>query len=250
MERWQNRVAVVTGASSGIGSAIAVDLVNAGLVVVGLARRVERVKELQKSLPAARRDKLIALHCDVGNESSVKEAFDTIEKQLGAIDILVNNAGTLQNGRLVDMPISLAQQTVQTNIMGIINCTQRAFRSMKQRNFDGHVILINSILGHKLFAPMPDKAPDMNVYAPTKHAVTALTEMYRQEFMGLGTRIKVTSISPGVVDTEIVPENIRDMASKTMLNAKDISQAVLFTIATPPHMQVHEMIIKPVGEQL
>ncbi|XP_030572886.1 farnesol dehydrogenase [Drosophila novamexicana] len=250
MERWQNRVAVVTGASSGIGSAIAVDLVNAGLVVVGLARRVERVKELQKSLPAARRDKLIALHCDVGNESSVKEAFDTIEKQLGAIDILVNNAGTLQNGRLVDMPISLAQQTVQTNIMGIINCTQRAFRSMKQRNFDGHVILINSILGHKLFAPMPDKAPDMNVYAPTKHAVTALAEMYRQEFMGLGTRVKITSISPGVVDTEIVPENIRDMVSKTMLNAKDISQAVLFTIATPPHMQVHEMIIKPVGEQL
>ncbi|KAH8416554.1 hypothetical protein KR222_009021 [Zaprionus bogoriensis] len=250
MDRWQNRVAVVTGASSGIGSAIVVDLVNAGLVVVGLARRVERVQELQKALPAARRDKLIALKCDVGNEQSVKEAFDTIEKQLGAIDILVNNAGTLQNGRLVDMPLSLAQQTVQTNIMGIIMCTQRAFRNMKQRNFDGHVILINSILGHKLFGPTPGQAPDINVYPSSKHAVTALTEMYRQEFLGLGTRIKITSISPGVVDTEIVPDSIRDAATSNMLRSEDISRAVLFTLATPPHMQVHEMIIKPVGELL
>lgn len=192
MERWQNRVAVVTGTSSGIGSAIAMDLVNAGVIVVGLARRVERVKELQKSLPAERRDRLIPMHCDVGSESSVKQAFDAIENKLGAIDILVNNAGTLQNGRLVDMPIALAQQTVQTNIMGIINCTQRAFRSMQQRSFDGHIILINSILGHKLFAPPATGAPEINVYPSSKHAVTALAEMYRQEFIGLGTRIKIT----------------------------------------------------------
>ncbi|EDW07451.1 farnesol dehydrogenase [Drosophila mojavensis] len=250
MERWQNRVAVVTGTSSGIGSAIALDLIEAGVIVVGLARRVERVKDLQKSLPAARRDRLIPMHCDVGSESSVKEAFDAIESKLGTIDILVNNAGTLQNGRLVDMPIALAQQTVQTNIMGIINCTQRAFRSMQQRNFDGHIILINSILGHKLFAPPAAGAPEINVYPPTKHAVTALAEMYRQELMGMGTRIKITSISPGVTDTEILPDCIRKVSNKTMLNAKDISSAVMFTLATPPHMQVHEMIIKPVGEIL
>lgn len=192
MDRWQNRVAVVTGASSGIGSAIVVDLVNAGLVVVGLARRVERVKDLQKSLPAARRDRLLALQCDVGDEKSVNEAFDTIEQKLGGIDILVNNAGTLQHGRLVDMPLSVAQQTLQTNIMGIVACTQRAFRSMKQRKFDGHVVLINSILGHKLFGATPGQAPDLNVYPPSKYAVTALTEIYRQEFLGLGTRIKIT----------------------------------------------------------
>ncbi|KAH8411618.1 hypothetical protein KR215_007496 [Drosophila sulfurigaster] len=250
MDRWQNRVAVVTGASSGIGSAIVVDLVNAGLIVVGLARRVERVKELQKLVPAGRKDKLIPIQCDVGNEASVKAAFDAIEQQLGGIDILINNAGTLQDGRLVDMPISQVQQTVQTNIMGIVMCTQRAFASMKKRNFDGHVVLINSILGHKLFAPTAGKAPEFNVYPPTKHAVTALTEMYRQEFLGLGTRIKITSVSPGVVDTEIVPDDLRTSASDTMLKAEDISQAVLFTLSTPPHMQVHEITIKPVGELL
>ncbi|XP_034489967.1 farnesol dehydrogenase-like [Drosophila innubila] len=250
MDRWQNRVAVVTGASSGIGSAIVLDLVSAGLVVVGLARRVERVKELQKSLPADRKDKLVPLYCDVGNEASVKEAFDVIEEKLGGIDILINNAGTLHDGRLVDMPLSLVQQTVQTNIMGIVMCTQRAFASMKKRNFDGHVVLINSILGHKLFAPIPGKVPEMNVYPPTKHAVTALTEMYRQEFLALGTRIKITSVSPGVVDTEIVPDALRDVANQTMLKAEDISRAVLFTLSTPPNMQVHEMIIKPTGELL
>ncbi|ALC49303.1 antdh [Drosophila busckii] len=250
MERWHNRVAVVTGASSGIGSAIVVDLVNAGLVVVGLARRLERIKELQKSLPAERQHKLIPLHCDVGDEKSVQQAFDTIEQQLGGIDILVNNAGTLQKGHLVDMSLAQLQLTVQTNIMGVIMCTQRAFRSMQQRKFDGHVVLINSILGHKLFAPSADEAPTMNVYPASKHAVTALTEMYRQEFLGLKTRIKVTSISPGVVDTEIVPDNFRAAFANTMLRSEDISQAVLFAIATPPHMQIHEMIIKPVGELL
>ncbi|KAL7740664.1 hypothetical protein ACLKA6_000037 [Drosophila palustris] len=248
MDRWQNRVAVVTGASSGIGAALVVDLVNAGLVVVGLARRVERIKELQKLLPAERSDKLIPLFCDVGNEDSMNEAFDVIEKQLGGVDILINNAGSFQDGRLVDMPISLIQQTVQTNIMGIVMCTQRAFASMKARNFDGHVILINSILGHKVFSPTPGHAPQINIYPPTKHAVTALTEMYRQEFMGLGTRIKITSISPGIVDTDILPDNVRDSVAETMLKPENIAQAVLFAIATPPHMQIHEMIIKPVGE--
>ncbi|KAH8411621.1 hypothetical protein KR215_007495 [Drosophila sulfurigaster] len=272
MDRWQNRVAVVTGASSGIGSAIVVDLVNAGLIVVGLARRVERVKELQKLVPAGRKDKLIPIQCDVGNEASVKAAFDAIEQQLGGIDILINNAGTLQDGQLVDMPISKVQQTVQTNIMGIVMCTQRAFASMKKRNFDGHVVLINSILGHKLFSPTAGSAPQSNIYPPTKYAVTALTEMYRQEFLGLGTRIKITvrlvnlllddctqscidlyffqSISPGVVDTEIVPDRVRDAVNDTMLKSEDISQAVLFTLSTPPHMQVHEITIKPVGELL
>ncbi|KAH8284268.1 hypothetical protein KR044_007780 [Drosophila immigrans] len=248
MDRWQNRVAVVTGASSGIGSAIVVDLVKAGLIVVGLARRVDRVKELQKLLPAGRKDKLIAIRCDVGNESSVKAAFDAIEQQLGGVDILINNAGTLRTGQLVDMPISLLEETVQTNIIGIVMCTQRAFASMKQRNFDGHIVLINSILGHKLFGPTPGAAPQINMYPPSKHAVTAMTEIYRQEFMGLGTRVKITSISPGIVDTEILPDAVRNAVQQTMLRAEDVAQAVNFALATPPHMQVHEMIIKPVGE--
>ncbi|XP_030378651.1 farnesol dehydrogenase [Scaptodrosophila lebanonensis] len=248
MDRWQNRVAVVTGASSGIGSAVVLDLVNAGLTVVGLARRVERVTELKQRLSASRREKLVALQCDVGSESSVKAAFDWIEQHLGGIDILVNNAGTLQQGQLVDMSTSVVQQVVQTNIMGVIYCTQRAFRSMKQRKFDGHIVLINSVVGHKLLPPREGQAPDFNVYPATKHAVTALTEMYRQEFMGLGTRVKITSVSPGAVDTEIIPDTFRNVLDTRMLKSEDISQAVLFAISTPAHVQIHEIIIKPVGE--
>ncbi|EDX17619.1 farnesol dehydrogenase [Drosophila simulans] len=250
MERWQNRVAVVTGASSGIGSAIAKDLVLAGMTVVGLARRVDRVKELQKELPAEKRGKLFALYCDVGNESSVNEAFDWIIQKLGAIDVLVNNAGTLQSGYLVDMNPSVMQQVLQTNIMGIVLCTQRAVRSMRERKFDGHVVLINSILGHKTMTATEGVAPDVNVYPPSKHAVTALAEGYRQEFFGLGTRIKITSVSPGVVDTEILPDSIREAIKDRMLHSEDIAQGVLYAIATPPHVQVHELIIKPLGETM
>jgi len=76
--------------------------------------------------------------------------------------------------------------------MGIVLCTQRAVRSMRERKFDGHVVLINSILGHKTMSAMEGVVPDVNVYPPSKHAVTALAEGYRQEFLGLGTRIKIT----------------------------------------------------------
>ncbi|KAH8421290.1 hypothetical protein KR009_000301 [Drosophila setifemur] len=250
MERWQNRVAVVTGASSGIGSAIAKDLVNAGMTVVGLARRVDRVKQLQKELPKERRDQLYALYCDVGSEASVNEAFDWIIQKLGAVDVLVNNAGTLQSGLMVEMDPSKMQQVLQTNIMGIVMCTQRAVRSMRERKFDGHVVLINSILGHKTMIAMEGVAPDVNVYPPSKHAVTALAEGYRQEFLGLGTKIKITSISPGVVDTEILPDSIRNAIKDRMLHSEDISQGVLYAISTAPHVQVHELTIKPIGETL
>lgn len=199
MERWQNRVAVVTGASSGIGSAIAKDLVLAGMTVVGLARRVDRVKELVRELPADKQGRLFPLYCDVGSEASVNEAFDWIIQKLGAVDILVNNAGTLQSGYLVDMNPAKMQLVLQTNIMGIVLCTQRAVRSMRERKFDGHVILINSILGHKTMTAMEGVAPDVNVYPPSKHAVTALAEGYRQEFLGLGTKIKITVSFWGII---------------------------------------------------
>ncbi|XP_061390584.1 farnesol dehydrogenase-like [Musca vetustissima] len=247
MERWQNKVAVVTGASSGIGAAAARDLVAAGVKVVALARRKNRVEEIIASLPTEQQSLLTAIECDVSKLESVNKAFDEIIAKFGGIDILINNAGCTLDGQLVAMDPVQLQNILQTNVMGIIYCTQRAFKSMKERNVDGHVVLINSILGHKVPGSF-GQVPTSNIYAPSKHAVTALTEMYRQEFSGLGTKVKITSISPGAVNTEIITDKTRKILGECFLDAHDISNAILYTLSTPPHVQIHEMTIKPVGE--
>ncbi|KAM7348777.1 farnesol dehydrogenase-like isoform 1-T2 [Cochliomyia hominivorax] len=247
MERWLNKIAVVTGASSGIGSAIVIDLVKNGLKVVGLARRIERVEALKDNLPAEQKSQLTAIKCDVSNKESVNEAFDKIINKFGGIDILVNNAGCIRSGQLVTMDLQEIERVLQTNVMGIVYCTQRAFKSMKERNVDGHVVLTNSIGGHQVFGSI-NQAPVSNIYSPSKFAVTAITEIYRQEFKGLGTKIKVTSISPGLVDTEIVPDPYKEAMKDTILSPFDISNAIMFALSTPPHVQIHELIIKPVGE--
>uniref|UniRef100_A0A1I8Q7X6 Dehydrogenase n=1 Tax=Stomoxys calcitrans TaxID=35570 RepID=A0A1I8Q7X6_STOCA len=246
MERWQNRVACVTGASSGIGAAIAKDLVNAGLIVVGLARRTERMEEICGSLPQNLQSRLHGVKCDVTSEQSVNEAFDWIEQHLGGVDVLINNAGTHASGQLLTMETSALQQTMQTNVMGMVYCTRRAFVSMQKRNIgDGHVVLINSILGHTIFQRSPGLVSHLNMYPVTKYGVTALAEILRQEFWDLETKIKISSLSPGVVDTDIVPDNFRHLPK---LKAEDISAGVMYILATPPHVQVHELIIKPLGE--
>ncbi|XP_013110843.1 farnesol dehydrogenase [Stomoxys calcitrans] len=248
MERWQNKVAVVTGASSGIGAAIVKDLVAAGVQVIGLARRQEKIEEIIAGLPQEKRSLLTALKCDVSNLESVNKAFDEIITKFGGVDILVNNAGCIKTGQMVSMDPQLIQSVLQTNVMGVVYCTQRAFKSLKERNVNGHVVLINSICGHKVIAGPPDSAPVSNIYTPSKYAITAITEIYRQEFYGLGTKTKVTSISPGVVDTEILSDEHRKWIEDRILSPHDISNAVLYTLSTPPHVQIHEMIIKPVGE--
>ncbi|XP_037931617.1 farnesol dehydrogenase-like [Teleopsis dalmanni] len=248
MDRWQNKVAVVTGASSGIGAAIVKDLVNAGLIVVGLARRVERVEELKEHVSKEKQQNLHARQCDVSKEDSVNEAFDWIEKNLGGIDILVNNAGTSKLGNLCELESSFVQNVLQTNVMGVVYCTKRAFKSMKEHNFNGHVLIINSVAGHRVKNTTALKSSSINMYAPSKFAVTAMTEIYRQEFNNLGTKVKITSISPGLVSTELVSDGLKQRMADRILQPEDISNAVLFAISTPPHVQIHELTIKPVGE--
>ncbi|KAH8394475.1 hypothetical protein KR222_011366 [Zaprionus bogoriensis] len=245
MERWQDRVAVVTGASSGIGAAVALDLVRSGVIVVGLARRVERIEALKEQLPEDLQPRLHAHKCDVGEEASVATAFDWIEAQLGGIDILVNNAGLLYSGQLLTMELAQLQHVLQVNLMGVIYCTQRAFRSMQQREVAGHVVLINSLTGHHIIHPPNDELQCLNMYPVSKHGITGLLEVMRQELQGLKTQIKVTSISPGVTDTEILPGGYTTLP---MLQPEDISAGIMYALGTPPHVQVHQLTIKPVGE--
>lgn len=250
MDRWLNKIAVVTGASAGIGAAIAVDLAKQGMIVIALARRVERVEQLKQRIPTQSKGMLYARQCDVSKEEEVKSTFGWIKNKFGGIDVLVNNAGVVRSADLVDLDnTQKIREVIDTNIMGVVFCTREAFQSMKSRNVDGHIVLINSIAGHSVpyFAGV---MPSFNIYPCSKHAITAMTEVLRQEFQSQGTKVKVTSISPGVVETEIFqPEQLDLIKTMPHLNSEDISAAVLYVLGTPPHVQVHELTIKPIGEK-
>lgn len=191
MERWKNRVAVITGCSSGIGLQAAKDLLNADVRVVGLARRYDRMVDLKNVLSDSQRSKFYPKKCDVSKENEVNEVFDWVEKELGGTDILINNAGCQISGQIVDLSTDQLKTIVDTNVMGIIYCTRKAFNSMKSRDVEGHVININSIAGHKCLAGVFTQY-SMNIYPATKFAVTAMTEILRQEFDSQKTKIKVT----------------------------------------------------------
>nr|CAD7255833.1 unnamed protein product [Timema shepardi] len=236
MERWSGKVALVTGASSGIGAAIAQELVRHGLKVVGLARRVERVEELAAGLKSAP-GKLYAVKADISKEEDIIAAFDWIKKNLGGVDILVNNAG-LGTTEVLSNIGDASWRVLDVNVKGLCISTREALKSMKERGVnDGHIIHINSVLGHSLPSTMP-----VSIYHASKYAVTVLTEGLRRELVQLGSKTKITSVSPGLVETEIAdalgPEiKERIYANNPCLQAKDIADAVIYTLGTPPHVQ-------------
>lgn len=192
MDRWIGKTAVVTGASSGIGAAVVIDLIKAGINVVGLARRKERIEELKQRIPASATGKLYAIKCDLTQESDIKSAFEWVEQNLGGVHILVNNAGIIKTMNLLDADnTQQLRETIDTNVLAVAICSREAFHSMKKRNFDGHILHINSCAGHKIpfFVGL---YPSFNIYPSTKYAVTAMTEVIRQELQNFDTKIKVT----------------------------------------------------------
>lgn len=180
------------GASSGIGAAIVKDLIKSGVNVVGLARRKERIEELKTDIPADAKGKLYAIKCDLTQETDIKSAFEWVEANLGGTDILVNNAGIIKTMNLLDSEnTSNLRETIDTNVLGVVLCSREAFHSMRRRSVNGHIIHINSCAGHKIpyFVGM---YPSFNIYPSTKYAVTAMTEVMRQELQSFGTKVKVT----------------------------------------------------------
>lgn len=241
MERWHNKLAVVTGASGGIGAACARAMIGAGLRVVGLARREAKLKELKESLPRDLQKNFIPRHCDISKEEQVLSTFDWIERELEGADVLLNNAGITRETELVTPGnTKKLQEVINTNVMGVIWCTRAAFNNMLKRDVEGHVVIINSIAGQQVLNFI-DVLPSFNIYPATKFAITALTETYRQEFQLHKSKVRVTGICPGAVNTNIFPEEIhfyvKDMAR---LDPSNIADAVLYALRTPQHVQVSE----------
>ncbi|XP_017869655.1 PREDICTED: farnesol dehydrogenase [Drosophila arizonae] len=249
MNRWVNRVAVITGASSGIGAASVKDLVAKGMIVVALARRENRLQELKAQLPEDQAKRFYYRVCDIAVEQQVIETFAWIDQELGGADVLVNNAGIVRNNVfLVDADNGKAlREILDTNVLGVSWCTREAFQSMQRRKVDdGHIVIVNSIAGHHV--PIVPHV-SMNMYPSSKYAITAMTEVLRQEFLAKGSKTKITSISPGAVDTEIIDrDRLTGLGNFPMLRSQDVADAITYCIQTPPHVQIHELTIKPIGE--
>ncbi|XP_055704608.1 farnesol dehydrogenase-like [Phlebotomus papatasi] len=250
MEQWKNKVAVVTGASAGIGAAIGVDLVKAGMITIGLARRVERVDALKKNLPENLQGNLHAVKCDVSKEDDIVRVFEWIETKFKGIDVLINNAGIVRQTELINKDNSTAiHEVINTNVLGLVFCTREAYKSMEKHGRNSHVVHINSIVGHNIIRNL--QMLSANMYPASKFAVTAITELHRQEFIRSNHHIKVTSVSPGATDTEIFQKDICEKIGKIpLLQPEDVSHSVLHVLGTPPHVQIHELTIKPFGERV
>lgn len=143
MDRWRGKVAVVTGASAGIGAAIVKDLATAGLIVIGLARRADKIEQLKNELKDVSGE-IHSYQCDITSEQSIKTAFNWIVEKFGAIKILINNAGIFRYTSLLDENSGPSIiDTVNTNLLGLLFCTREAFKSMNKSSDDAHIINIS-----------------------------------------------------------------------------------------------------------
>ncbi|XP_004558278.3 dehydrogenase/reductase SDR family member 11 isoform X1 [Maylandia zebra] len=246
MERWRGRVALVSGASVGIGAAIAVELVRLGMKVVGCARDVGKIQKLAAECQSAGHPGvLVPFKCDLSKEEEILSMFAAIKEQHKGVDVCINNAGLAHPEPLLSGKTSGWKNMMDVNILGLSICTREAYQSMKERNVDdGHIININSMSGHRV---LPNATT--HFYTATKFAVTALTEGLRQELRAEKTHIRATSISPGLVETEFGPRLFKDDPDKAAglyseykpLEAKDVASSVVYVLSAPPHVQIGDI---------
>jgi|SRR5689334_15486042 NADP-dependent 3-hydroxy acid dehydrogenase YdfG len=246
-----NKVAIVTGASSGIGYATALALSKVGIRVAVGARRVDRLQELEKQIAKNNeqgREIFIQKKLDVTSKSDCDSFVDTVVKKWGKVDILINNAGLMPLSFFKNNKVEEWEQMIDVNIKGVLYCTSAVIPHMLDKK-SGHIVNLSSVAGRIVFA-------GGSVYCATKHAITAFSEGLRNE-LSPKYNIRVTCIEPGAVSTELL-ETITDesmakfiQASKSMetLQSEDIANAILYAIKSPNHVNVNEILIRPTAQE-
>ncbi|KAI9560320.1 hypothetical protein GHT06_014337 [Daphnia sinensis] len=257
MDRWVGRVALVTGASVGIGAAICRKLVECGLVVVGCARNVEKIRKLGEGLESAK-GKLHAYQCDLSKEEEILTMFEWIKSNVGGVDVCINNAGFGDYGTLLgpEATVSGWKSMLDVNVIALCLCTKEAVNSMRERGVDdGQIIHISSLSGHRV--PI---SPGNHFYSATKFCVRSLTEGHRQELRELKTNIRVAAISPGFVETDFFVNALHSTSSNAQsitdlfttmkpIEPVDVADSVVYILSTPPHVQVHDILMRPTQQK-
>lgn len=243
----KSKIALVTGATAGIGRATALALAREGARVILVGRRTERLQSVGQELKRKYQSDWLALPLDVRDKEAVKVALETLPEYWRDIDILVNNAG-LGRGldKLHEGSIEDWEEMIDTNIKGLLYVTRLVVPGMVQRG-RGDVVNIGSIAGHEVY-------PGGNVYCATKHAVDALTKGLRIDLAD--TPLRVSSVDPGLVETEFSVVRFHGDAQRAKnvynglqpLGGEDIAEAVVFIVTRPPHVQIADMIIFPTAQ--
>ncbi len=245
MSAIQNKVVIITGASSGLGEATARRLAKNGAKLMLAARRENRLQKLGSEIE---QDGGTAKYqvTDVTDRSAVDALVKVTKEAYGKIDVLVNNAGLMPLSPLAEIKVEEWEKMIDVNIKGVLYGIAAVMPVMLQQE-SGHIINLSSVAGHKVF-------PGGAVYCATKFAIKAISEGIRLESEG---KIRSTNISPGVVDTELTDtisdeetaKNVEQMYS-VAIDADAIARAITFAIEQPEDVDINEMIIRPTKQEL
>ena len=245
MSEIQNKVVIITGASSGLGEATARRLAASGAKLMLAARREDKLKDLVAAVEEQGGTAIYQV-TDVADRAQMQSLADATLKAYGRIDVLINNAGLMPLSPLDQVKVDEWDQMIDVNIKGVLYGIAAVLPTMRQQK-SGHVINLSSVAGQKVF-------PSSAVYCATKYAVRAISEGLRLESKG---EIRSTNVSPGAVATELT-NTITDADTATGMNqlysiaidADAIARAIAYAIEQPGDVDVNEIIIRPTRQEL
>ena len=245
-------VALVTGASSGIGEATARELAARGAAVSLVARRADRLEALAQELRVGGATAL-TVTADVTDRAQAEAAVQRTVDELGRLDVLINNAGVMLLGPIADAPVEEWERMVQINVLGLLYCAKAALPHLlaaaegdPRRSAD--LVNVSSVAGRLVRL-------GSGVYNATKHAVGAFSESLRQEVTG--RHVRVSLVEPGAVATELVDHNRpeiqeglhRRFATMERLEAQDVADAIAYIVTRPRHVTINEILIRPTEQE-
>ena len=248
----EGTVALVTGASSGIGEATAEILAQHGAAVALVARRIDRLEDLAAKLKSEGAS-VLPIQADVANRDEAYEAVDRVAAEFGRLDTVINNAGVMLLGPIENAPVEEWERMVNVNLLGLLYCSKAALPHLLKAA-DGEprgvadLVNVSSVAG---------RVPRLGsgVYNATKHAVGAFSESLRQEVTG--RHVRVSLVEPGAVTTELVSHNrpeIRDQMSQRFagtqrMEATDIADVIGYIVSRPRHVAINEVLVRPTEQQ-
>ncbi|HFG0371556.1 TPA: SDR family oxidoreductase [Staphylococcus aureus] len=226
-----DKVAVVTGAGSGIGEAIATLLHEEGVKVILAGRNKDKLQNVANQLA---QDRVKVVPTDVTKKEEVDELIKIAQQTFGGLDIVINSAGQMLSSKITDYQVDEWDSMIDVNIKGTLYTAQAALPTMLEQS-SGHLINIASISGFEV-------TKSSTIYSATKAAVHTITQGLEKELAKTG--VKVTSISPGMVDTAITAAY--NPTDRKKLEPQDIAEAVLYALTQPKHVNVNEITVRPV----